>query len=77
MNKLIGKKFRMNKYGLSLWTDTIREVSITWELVNPVLTKRDGIVKYIQDVGHNKKLGMIAHIKINRIYDLDEIIIYP
>lgn len=30
VDKLIGLKFRRNKYGLSLWEDTIQSVDLNW-----------------------------------------------
>lgn len=77
MEDLVGRNFKRNKYGLSLWTETIKEVSFQFELVEPVLTKRNGIQDYIKNHMINSYKGYKVKVKINRIYDLDEIIIYP
>lgn len=34
INLLIGKSFKRNKYGLSLWTDTIKFVGCKFKIVN-------------------------------------------
>ena len=34
IEELIGKRFRRNKYGLSIWWDTISSVSVSHELVS-------------------------------------------
>jgi len=77
MEDLIGRNFKRNKYGLSLWTDTIRDVSFQFQLVEPVLIKRNGIQDYIKNHMTNSHKGYKIKVKINRIYDLDEIIVYP
>lgn len=57
---LIGKPFRRNKYGLSLWEDTIKNVWIQWEVIDRN-TKRP-------------RLLVRGHMSENH-YDISEIVI--
>lgn len=35
MKDLIGKKFRRNVYGLSVWEDTVQDVYVQWKWIDP------------------------------------------
>jgi hypothetical protein len=89
LTDIIGKKFRRNKYGLSTWEDTIKEIHYSLS-VNASLTP-----KFDKSTG--KMYDMFTRLKLDRLrgkkhgykvvpkvvgynsltsYDLDEIIIW-
>ena len=82
MNDLIGKKFKRNKYGLSLWEDEIVELYYALHWVEPTNFKKIDVDKWKETFGENKKFGFKAIPMVkgkNSIgpFELDEIIIYP
>jgi hypothetical protein len=78
MDELIGKKFRRNKYGLSIWEDTITSVELSYRLLYPISVKDyEPFVEYFLAKKEQGKKGLIPYIMINDKYNLDEIIVYP
>lgn len=64
MEKLIGKKFKRNVYGLSNWVSIIKEVNITKELI---VNKQTKTVYYAPKIWIKSEKGIS--------YELNEIVI--
>ena len=76
MEELIGKKFKWNKYGPTIWTGEVKTISCRWELIAPVDTKRDiakGFDEYKKSIA---KWGFIARPFVNGKYALEECIMF-
>jgi len=58
---LIGKEFKRNKYGLSIWTDKIKKITFKYEIIDRTTKK---ILVYV--IGESNE---------NNWYDLDEIVL--
>lgn len=76
LNSLIGRKFRRNKYGLSIWEDTISDISYSVDWIKPASSH-----KWVEEMRENRKYGfkIIPRLKgttTNIWYYFDEIIIY-
>ena len=77
MSEIIGKRFRRNKYGLSLWEDRVSEVVYHRELPGNIRER----ALYYKNMSKNKGLGeklVPKVIGVNTLgsYSFDEIIFY-
>jgi len=77
-NELIGKKFRRNKYGLSTWTDTIRQITIRRNYTKKV--NKFPMWSYIERLYDRSSYGWTVDIQVRgereNWYNLNEIVIY-
>lgn len=71
IKNLIGKRFKRDKYGLSLWEDTIKEVFFN----NRVILNKNESSKY-KIKGFKPEIRIKGHKTIND-FNLDEIILIP
>ena len=83
MNDLIGKKFRRNKYGPSIWEDRIIRVYLAYPLVRPINQQLVPFwsKEYAKEYEENRKYGFkvvpMIEGETSGKFNLDEIIIYP
>ena len=83
MIDLIGRRFRRNKYGISLWEDIISEVGFEtkWITASYVDIKKEDLSEIAKKLGVEKKVGhmcvpyVIGTISEQRYY-FDEILIF-
>ena len=79
INDLIGKKFRRNKYGLSVWEDSIIEIGWHQHLVSPISKLEEG--NYFQNLKESKiQYGWYPEVFVKgtsgHCYSFKEIVIY-
>lgn len=80
MSEIIGMRFRRNKYGLSLWEDTVAEVIYTRSIIVPgnkeiSLIERFKLLKESSKKGY-KLIPQILGKNTLKAYDFNEIIFY-
>lgn len=78
---LVGKKFRRNAYGLSLWTDEIVSVNFESHWIKQPILKGIKFEQAMENMREANKFGYkpVAFVKgknSSHSYYLDEIIIY-
>lgn len=82
IEELKGRKFKRNKYGLSIWEDTIKDVTYKLNLSVPSKTKGRDVFEYLRtQKALGKKYGYRLEIcvigeKTFSTYNINEIIVY-
>lgn len=82
IEEIKGRKFRRNKYGNSLWEDTIKDVTYKLKLVRPPENKHRDLLEHFRvtkalgkKYGYKLEVNVIGEKTFNT-YNINEIIIY-